>query len=261
MMLRRALVVSVALLAGLSLQPAAAQTVDEITRRGELVVAIDLTNPPWGFLDAQQQPAGFDPAFAALVAERLGVKLRIERVTSPTRIPFLNSGRADVVISTLSVTAERARQVWFTAPYAPNPLLLIAEKSKPWRSYADLNGVRIAVPRGSPQDLTVTKMAPGANIMRFDDDASVQQALLTGQADMLGGGILVPATLNRMAPGREYEGKIVLNELFMSMAVRKGNADLLQFLNTFIFLVKQSGELDALTQKHLGVPAGVLPVF
>ena len=261
MMLRRALVVSMALLAGMSLQPAAAQTVDEITRRGELVVAIDLTNPPWGFLDAQQQPAGFDPAFAALVAERLGVKLRIERVTSPTRIPFLNSGRADVVISTLSVTAERARQVWFTAPYAPNPLLLIAEKSKPWRSYADLNGVRIAVPRGSPQDLTVTKMAPGANIMRFDDDASVQQALLTGQADMLGGGILVPATLNRMAPGREYEGKIVLNELFMSMAVRKGNADLLQFLNTFIFLVKQSGELDELTRKHLGVPAGVLPVF
>ena len=261
MMQRRALVVSVALLAGLSLQPAAAQTVDEITRRGELVVAIDLTNPPWGFLDAKQQPAGFDPAFAALVAERLGVKLRIERVTSPTRIPFLNSGRADVVISTLSVTAERARQVWFTAPYAPNPLLLIAEKSKPWRSYADLNGVRIAVPRGSPQDLTVTKMAPGANIMRFDDDASVQQALLTGQADMLGGGILVPATLNRMAPGREYEGKIVLNELFMSMAVRKGNADLLQFLNTFIFLVKQSGELDELTRKHLGVPAGVLPVF
>lgn len=261
MMLRRALLVSMALLAGLSLQRAAAQTVDEITRRGELVVAIDLTNPPWGFLDAQQQPAGFDPAFAALVAERLGVKLRIERVTSPTRIPFLNSGRADVVISTLSVTAERARQVWFTAPYAPNPLLLIAEKSKPWRSYADLNGVRIAVPRGSPQDLTVTRMAPGANIMRFDDDASVQQALLTGQADMLGGGILVPATLNRMAPGREYEGKIVLNELFMSMAVRKGNADLLQFLNTFIFLVKQSGELDALTQRHLGVPAGVLPVF
>jgi len=261
MMLRRALVVSMALLAGVSMQPAAAQTVDEITRRGELVVAIDLTNPPWGFLDAQQQPAGFDPAFAALVAERLGVKLRIERVTSPTRIPFLNSGRADVVISTLSVTAERARQVWFTAPYAPNPLLLIAEKSKPWRSYADLNGVRIAVPRGSPQDLTVTRMAPGANIMRFDDDASVQQALLTGQADMLGGGILVPATLNRMAPGREYEGKIVLNELFMSMAVRKGNADLLQFLNTFIFLVKQSGELDELTRKHLGVPAGVLPVF
>ena len=47
----------------------------------------------------------------------------------------------------------------------------------------------------------------------------------------------------------------------MSMAVKKGNADLLQYLNTLIFLVKQSGELDQLTQQHLGVPAGNLPVF
>jgi len=62
-------------------QLAAAQTVDEIIKKGELVVGIDLTNPPWGFLDAKQEPAGFDPAFAKLVADKLGVKLRIERVT------------------------------------------------------------------------------------------------------------------------------------------------------------------------------------
>lgn len=243
------------------LPPAAAQTVDEISKRGELVVAIDLTNPPWGFLDEKQEPAGFDPAFAKLVADRMGVKLRIERVTSPTRIPFLQSGRADVVISTLSVTAERARQVWFTSPYAPNPLILIAPKDKAYNSYADLKGLRVAVPRGSPQDQTVTRMAPGATIMRFDDDASAQQALMTGQADLLGGGMLVPAALNRMNPGKDYESKIVLNELFMSMAVRKGNADLLQYLNTFIFLVKQSGELDEMTRRLLQVPAGNLPVF
>ena len=46
-----------------------------------------------------------------------------------------------------------------------------------------------------------------------------------------------------------------------SSAVRRGSADLHQWLNSFIFLVKQSGELDALTRKHLGVPAGDLPVF
>ncbi len=242
-------------------EAAIAQTVDDITKKGELVVGIDLTNAPWGFLDAKQEPAGFDPAFAKLVADKLGVKLVIERVTGPTRIPFLQSGRADVIISTLSVTAERAKQVWFTIPYAPNPLILIAPKSKTYKTYADLKGARVAVPRGSPQDLTVTKMAPDAIIMRFDDDASVQQALMSGQADLLGGGILVPGTLNKMKPGQDYESKIVLNELHMSMAVKKGATDLLQYLNTLIFLVKQSGELDQLTQQHLGVPAGTLPVF
>src|ERR1700754_3702855 len=164
---------------------AAAQTVDEIVKKGELVVGIDLTNAPWGFLNEKQEPAGFDPAFAKLVADKMGVKLQIERVTGPTRIPFLQSGRADVIISTLSVTAERAKQVWFTMPYAPNPLILIAPKDKNYKQYSDLKGARIAVPRASPQALTVTKMAPDAIIMRFDDDASVQQALMTGQADLL----------------------------------------------------------------------------
>ena len=238
-----------------------AQSVEEILKRGEIVVGIDLTNAPWGFLDEKQEPAGFDPAFAKLLAEKLGTKLRIERVTGPTRIPFLQSGRADVIISTLSVTFQRAQQVWFTMPYAPNPLILIAAKDKPYKAYGDLKGARVAVPRGSPQDLAVTRNAPGAVLMRFDDDASAQQALMTGQADLLGGGLLVPAALNKMRPGQDYEQKIVLNELFMSMAVRKGSSDLHQFLNTFIFLVKQSGELDALTQQHLNVPAGNLPVF
>src|SRR3954454_3566827 len=129
---------------------ATAQTVDEIIKKGELVVGIDLTNAPWGFLDAKQEPAGFDPAFAKLVADKLGVKLVIERVTGPTRIPYLQSGRADVIISTLSVTSERAKQVWFTAPYAPNPLILIAPRDKAYKQYADLKGARVAVPRGSP---------------------------------------------------------------------------------------------------------------
>jgi polar amino acid transport system substrate-binding protein len=242
-------------------QVASAQTLDEIIKKGELVVGIDLTNAPWGFLDAQQEPAGFDPAFAKLVADKLGVKLRIERVTGPTRIPFLQSGRADVIISTLSVTAERAKQVWFTIPYAPNPLILIAPKDKSYKQYSDLKGARVAVPRGSPQDLTTSKNAPDAVMMRFDDDASAQQALMTGQADLLGGGLLVPGALNKMKPGQDYESKIVLNELYMSMAVKKGNSDLLQYLNTLIFLVKQSGELNQLTQQLLGVPAGNLPVF
>lgn len=250
-----------ALFCSLGAMSASAQTVDEIVKKGELVVGIDLTNAPWGFLDAKQEPAGFDPAFAKLVADKLGVKLRIERVTGPTRIPYLQSGRADVIISTLSVTAERAKQVWFTMPYAPNPLILIAPKDKAYKTYADLKGARVAVPRGSPQDLTVTKNAPDATVMRFDDDASAQQALMTGQADLLGGGMLVPGALNKMQPGKDYEAKITLNELHMSMAVRKGASDLHQYLNTLIFLVKQSGELDALTQQFLGVPAGTLPVF
>lgn len=238
-----------------------AQTLDDIIKRGTLIVAIDLTNPPFGYLDSNQQPAGFDPAFAKLMADRLGVKLQIERVSSPTRIQYIVTGRADVVVSTLSITAERAKQVWFTIPYARNPLILVAPRARPWSSFADLKGLRVAVPRGSPQDITVTREAPGATLLRFEDDASAQQALLTGQADLLGSGITVPPVLNRMNPGQDYEQKIELVRLYMGMAVRRGNTDLLRWLNTFIFLAKESGELAKMHQEYLNVPLGELPVF
>lgn len=261
-MLRKSLIaVSAALAALFTAATASAQTVDEIVKRGEIVIGIDLTNPPWGFLDDKQEPTGFDPAYAKLVADKLGVKLKIERVNSPGRIPFLQSGRVDMVLSTLSITAERAKQVWFSSPYAPNPLILIAPKSTPFTSMAELKGKRIAVPRGSPQDITVTRDAVGATILRFEDDASVQQALITGQADFIGGGLLTPSALNKMSPGKDFEGKHTLNALYMGMAVKKGNADLLQFLNTFVFLTKQSGEIDELTRRFLNVPVGDLPII
>lgn len=238
-----------------------AQSVDEIIKKGELVVGIDLTNAPWGFLDEKQEPAGFDPAFAKIVADKMGVKLKIERVTGPTRIPFLLSGRADVIISTLSITSERAKQVWYTTPYAPIPLIMIAAKDKPYKSWADLKGVRVAVVRGSPMDIAATKNSPDATMMRFDDDAGAQQAVLTGQADMLGGASLVPAMLNKIKPGSDFEQKILVQDLFLGMAVRKGSSDLLQYLNTIVFLVKGSGELDALFREKHGLPVGALPVL
>jgi polar amino acid transport system substrate-binding protein len=248
--------------AGALTTPAFAQDLQGIIDRGEIVVAVDMTTPPWGYLDANQEPDGYGVALGQVLADSLGVALRIERVTGPTRIPTLLAGRVDVVISTLSVTAERAAQVWFTNPYAANPLVLIAPTAADYSSFEDLGaGVRIAVPRGSPQDQIVTEKAPAATIMRFDDDAGPIQALVSGQADLLGAGILVPPVLNEMDPGKNYETKIVLASPYMAMAVAPGAINLLQFLNTWLFLQKQNGKLNEISLEYLKIPAGDLPSF
>lgn len=242
--------------------PASADDLQDIIARGEIVVGVDMTTPPWGYLNDQQQPDGYGVALGQVLADSLEVKLRIEQVTGPTRIPTLLAGRIDTVISTLSVTAPRAAQVWFTNPYSANPLVLIAPEAAAFSSFEDLgSGVRIAVPRGSPQDQIATAKAPDATIMRFDDDAGPLQALITGQADLLGAGILVPPVLNEMDPGKNYEPKITLASPYMSMAVRPGNISLLQYLNTFIFLQKQNGKLDEISRQYLGIPSGELPSF
>lgn len=240
---------------------AEAQDLSDIIKRGEIVVGVDMTTPPWGYLNAQQQPDGFGVALGQQLADSLKVKLKVEQVTGPTRIPTLLAGRADVIISTLSITAERAAQVWFTNPYAPNALVLIAPQTKKVAGFADTAGMKIAVPRGSPQDQIVTANATKATILRFDDDAGSLQALVTGQADLLGAGMLVPPALNQMDPGKSYEAKFTLSSPYMAMAVAPGRMNLLNYLNTFLFLQKQSGKLEEISQQYLKVTLGQLPTL
>ncbi len=264
--MKRLLILAASLAFGVAGLTTAAQAqgtdLQDIIARGEIVVGVDMTTPPWGYLNDQQQPDGYGVALGQVLADSLKVNLKIEPVTGPTRIPTLLDGRTDVIISTLSITAERAAQIWYSHPYSANALVLVGPKSLAIANYSDIeDSMRIAVPRGSPQDQVVTANAPNATILRFDDDASANQALVTGQADLIGTGILVPPVLNEMDPGKDYEVKITLTVPYMGMAVRPGNTSLLNYLNTFLFLQKENGTLEEISQKYLQIPVGDLPLL
>ena len=98
--------------------------------------------------------------------------------------------------------------------------------------------------------------------MRFDDEATALQALISGQIDVVGTGLLVNRTLNRNDPGKNYEVKIVLRPLHFGIGIRRGQTELLQWLNTFVYTIKNNGELDAISRKWrqlpLERPAGLL---
>ena len=103
-------------------------------------------------------------------------------VTGPNRIPFLLTNKVDLLVASLAVTPERAKQVQFSQPYAAATIVLYGKTGTPIKSAADLKGVRVGVARASTQDVAVTKAAPeGTEIRRFDDDASAMQALMSGQ--------------------------------------------------------------------------------
>ncbi|MCX7381033.1 MAG: transporter substrate-binding domain-containing protein [Alphaproteobacteria bacterium] len=241
---------------------AAAQTIDDIIKRGKIVIAVDVNNPPYGFLDGNQKEDGFDVRVAKLLAAKLGVTPEFVHTTGPNRIPFLLSNRVDVIVSQLSITTERAKQVMYSTPYAPTWLTVIAPKARKLEGPADLAGLRISVPRGSPQDIILTRTVPSSTtIMRFDDDTSAQQALVTGQSDAMGAGALVPQVLNRMKPGQDYENKYKLQTFYFGIGVRKGADDLLRWINIFVFTAREEGALEQIHREALGLPMGPLPTF
>jgi len=208
---------------------AAAQTVDEIIKRGKVIVGVNTTTPIFGLIGADGQPEGYDPDVARLVGKYLGVPVEFVPVTGANRIPALLTGRVDVLICLFGITPERALQVWYSIPYASEAATLVAPESRKVKSVDDLAGLKVGVPRGAMQDLILTPLAADKKItlQRFDDEATGLQAMIAGQIDLVGTGLLVNRTLNRNDPGKNYEVKIVLRPLHFGIGIRRGQTELL----------------------------------
>src|SRR5215475_10725876 len=231
--------------------PAVAQTVDEIIKRGKIIVGVNTTTPIFGLMGKDGQPEGYDPDVARLVGKYMGVPVEFVSVTGANRIPFLLSGRVDIVIALFGITPERALQVSFSIPYASEAATLVAPASRNVKTIDDLSNLRVGVPRGAMQDLILTPVAQAKsiNLMRFDDEATGLQAMISGQIDLVGTGLLVNRTLNRNDPGKNYEVKVVLRELHFGIGVRRCQTDLLQCLNIYIFAPKNRSSHHAIRIK------------
>ncbi len=240
-------------------QSAHAQTVEELQKRGVVKIGTPLDFPPFGSIDLQGNPIGYDVDVAKRLAEKLGVKVEITPVSGPNRIPYLQSNQLDIIISQMGVTPERAKQVSFTQAYAGIEIVVYGDKSVQVKSASDLNGKRIGLVRASTQDGALVSAAPAeTKIQRFDDDATVVQALLSGQTQLLAASSIAASQIDKRAPGRfDVKFKLPYRQR-QAIAIRPGNDELLAYINKFISEMKDNGELEALSQKWVGQP---LPDF
>lgn len=246
------------LIAGMAASAATAQTVEGIKSAGTVRIGMLVDFPPFGIMNASNQPDGYDADVARLLAEELGVRANIVPVTGPNRIPYLQSNQVDLLVASLGITEERAKNVDFSKPYAGISIGVFGAENVAVSAPEELAGKTIGVARASTQDTAVTAIAPqGARIQRFDDDASAVQALLSGQVDLIGVSNVVAAEIQKVAPGR-FNQKLELSQQVQGIAVRKGSAELLEFVNGFIDKVKADGRLNAIHEKWLGSP---LPDF
>jgi polar amino acid transport system substrate-binding protein len=240
---------------------AKANALADIMKKGVVRIAVPLDVPPFGSVNQQRQPEGFDIELAEMVGKAMGVKVELQQVTGANRIPFLLTDKVDIVISVMGLTPERAKQIMFTAPYADTNLAVFGAKSVAVKSAAELGNLRIAAAKGTTQELGLTAMNPRANIMRTEDDATAATAYVTGQAELFAtNSLLIPDLLKR-APNKEFDLKFVIRRSPAHMGVKMGEFALLQWLNSFIFFNTMNGELDRLHQKYLAQPMLPLPTL
>ncbi len=199
-------------------------------------------------------PIGSDVDAARLLAKDLGVQLEIVNTTNSARIPNLMSNKADLVISSLSITPERAKAVDFSIPYGAIQAAVGAPKNMALKSMADLAGKSVAVTRGGPQDKLVSERAPQAKVVRFDDEAASITAAASGQADIVAITPPIIAAIAKRAPARDFEVKFVIESYSLGMAMRKNQPELMQWVNGWIRTNLANGKLNEIHLKYAGVP-------
>ena len=232
---------------------AQAQKVADIKNSGVLKVGAQVAQVPWGFSDKSGKLTGYDIEFAEMLAKDLGVKPEFTPVTVANRTAALLTGQVDVLAAVVTILADRQKAVLFSRPYSYLDTVLIGKTSLPAsKSYADLKGLRIGVPRGSVQDSSVTQANSGATIQRFDDDAAAVQALLSGQVDLAGAAHTQLASIAQIAGPGLYDIKLVVARGFQGATVRPGEREWVTYINDFIGRKIASGELAALYKKWIG---------
>src|SRR3954467_10663147 len=209
-----------ALVAATSL--AHADALDDIKKAGKIRIAIDLGVPPYGMTDDKLQPTGLDVETARLLAKDWGLEFEHVPTTGATRIPALQTGKADLVISSLSYTADRAKVIDFSLGYAVIRTVIAAPKSVAVKSLPDLDGKTVGTVRGTTHDTQLTKEGPkGMKLVRYEDDATEAQAYLSGQVDIISTAELLVAPIGKKNPARPLEVKFVLDTFKLAVGVKK----------------------------------------
>ena len=232
-----------------------AGALDTIAEAGVLKVAVPQDFPPFGTVGTDMQPKGYDIDMAALIAENLGVELELVPVASSNRIPYLTTGKVDLVISSLGKNPDREKVIDFSDAYAPfyngvfGPADIAVEKAD------DLSGMSVGVTRGAIEDLELSKIAPSdVDIKRYEDNNGTISAFLSGQVDLIATGNVTAAAIIERDPPRKPEPKFLIKNSPCYVGLNKDEAAFKEKINEIIAASIADGSLNEIAVKWLGIP-------
>ncbi len=244
-----------------SLAAQAQTALDDVLKTKVLKVAVQTDSAPYGFVGTDLKPIGLDIDMANYLGKRLGVSVELVQVVSASRIPALQTHKADLVIATLGKNPEREKVIDFSAAYSPFFQAVFGPKNVSVKSFADLAGKTVGVTRGAMEDQELSKVAPAStDTKRFEDNNATIAAFAAGQVQFVALGASVAGNMMTKNPQLSSEYKLLLKESPNFIGVAKGEDKLKARVNELIAEAKKSGELDSMAKKWLGRPAGDLPL-
>lgn len=231
-----------------------ADALDDIKAAGEIKIGVFSDFPPFSSASSDMSLKGYDIDVADYLAAALDVEVVTVSVTGQNRIPYLNDGRVDILMS-VGFSDERDEVIDYASAYAPYYIAVIGPASVEVTGPEDLAGKSISVNRGTLEDTSLTEAAPdSADIKRFDNYNSVIQAFISGQTDLMVVGNDVGAQVLDRQEQLQPEQKFQLLTSPSHIAVAEGEVALQEAITLAVAQMMADGSLNESSENWLKTP-------
>ena len=212
---------------------------------GTIRMITEATFPPYEFRQGKEV-VGIDVEICKAIAKALGKELKIEDVEFDSVLPSLIAGKAELAAAGITVTEDRKMQVDFSVPYVRTGIVFIFAKDKPFEKADDAKGKKIGVQNGTTSADFVRETL-GQEPDMFDSPASAFAALKAGKVDAVIADIDPAKAVIKGQDGYDISDLLTVEEY--AVAIKKGQPELLATINKVIEGMKDSGELDKITDE------------
>lgn len=207
------------------------RTPEQIQESGEIVIGIFSDKAPFGYIDADGKPAGYDVVYGDRIAADLGVTAKYVPVDAAARTEVLASNKVDITLANFTVTPERAEKVDFANPYFKVSLGVVSPTSAEITDVSQLAGKTLIVTKGTTAEAYFEANHPEVKLLKFDQYSDAYQALEDGRGDAFSTDNTEVIAWAIQHPGFSVGIKSLGETSYIAAAVKKGNTALLDWLN------------------------------
>ena len=218
-----------------------------------LVVGMELAYPPFEMTDTRGKPEGVSVQLAKELGKALGRPVEIMNMAFDGLIPALKTGKIDLIISSMTATAERGRSIDFSDPYLTTGLCLLLRKSLDVNTIEELDqfGRTIAVKKGTTGHIYAAAHLKSASVLVLDKEAAAVLEVVQGKADAF--------IYDQMSTFKNHQRNKETTRAILTpfqteswaIGIRKGNDELKGKINRFLVDFRRSGGFDRLGDRYL----------
>lgn len=227
---------------------------DRVIKRGKLVVGVRTDSKPFGFIGEDNYNYGFDVDLASHLSKAILNKyenaVEYVPVTLRNRIAYLNSGKVDCLVATMSITDKRMKIMDFSRPYYYAGQAILVNHWSKITTIKELDNKRVIIVYGASTEANIRNLLPNCKIIGYKDYDSAVEALKKGKADAL----IADDTILLSYTHKDKSIKILSGRYSVepyAIAFRKGHQSekLREYTNIFLDQYARTGKLDKLQEK------------